>query len=222
MQTTSQGNFAFWHLSQLTELTEYSPSLPPPSVLSGSEILSQLGSPWSRASSGNFDPHQSYYGYKAIEILDTPFSEFLIEGVPLSTIKRYFGRKKDGPFGKDFPVCEDPTSDCNSGYSSYAEGIDVLDSEEAGVINPLVYHSSSSSPTQPPSKKFHSYLIPSTPRKFQPVLSSLPSSIPPPSTSWPFLDSPINSSSNTQPRQSTSPASHQLQPVVSTSQRGEV
>ncbi|MBW0541174.1 hypothetical protein O181_080889 [Austropuccinia psidii MF-1] len=61
----------------------------------------------------------------------------------------------------------------------YAEGSDQLDGEEAGVINPLVWNSSRSSPIEPPAKKFHTHLIPSTPRNFQPVLSSVPYSVPP-------------------------------------------
>ncbi|MBW0581803.1 hypothetical protein O181_121518 [Austropuccinia psidii MF-1] len=54
--------------SKLTELTEYSPSVPPPSVLCGSGILIQLASP-SMASSGPFNPSQTYDGYKVVEIL---------------------------------------------------------------------------------------------------------------------------------------------------------
>ncbi|MBW0482869.1 hypothetical protein O181_022584 [Austropuccinia psidii MF-1] len=61
--------------------------------------------------------------------------------------------------------------------------------------------------TQPPVKKFHSHLIPSTPKNFQPVLSSLPSSIPPPSpkssTFSPSLASPMKPSPIPQPRPST-------------------
>ena len=60
--------------SKLTELTGYSP------VLCGSGVFSQLGSPWSMASLGKFDPHQTYDGYKAVGILDPPCSEFLIKG----------------------------------------------------------------------------------------------------------------------------------------------
>ncbi|MBW0560083.1 hypothetical protein O181_099798 [Austropuccinia psidii MF-1] len=54
--------------SKLTELTESSTSVPPPSVLCGSGILSQFSSP-SMASFGHFDPTQTYYGYKAVEVL---------------------------------------------------------------------------------------------------------------------------------------------------------
>ncbi|MBW0507082.1 hypothetical protein O181_046797 [Austropuccinia psidii MF-1] len=104
-----------------------------------------------------------------------------------------------------------------------AEGIDELDGEEAELINPLASHSSRSSSTNPPAKKFHSHIIPSNPKKFQPVLSSLPSSIPPPlpkfSTSRPVLASPMKPSPVPQPRPSPNPTSQKLQPVASTRQR---
>ncbi|MBW0504556.1 hypothetical protein O181_044271 [Austropuccinia psidii MF-1] len=60
--------------SKLTELTESSPSAPEPSVLCGSGILSRL------ASSGHFDPGQTYDGYKAVEVLDPACSECLSKG----------------------------------------------------------------------------------------------------------------------------------------------
>ncbi|MBW0471281.1 hypothetical protein O181_010996 [Austropuccinia psidii MF-1] len=65
--------------SKLTELTESSPYAPPPPVLHGSGILSKYSSP-STASSGNFDPTQTYDGYKAVEVLDPPCTEFLAKG----------------------------------------------------------------------------------------------------------------------------------------------
>ncbi|MBW0480700.1 hypothetical protein O181_020415 [Austropuccinia psidii MF-1] len=65
--------------SKLTELTESSPSVPPPSVLCGSGILSRLGSPWSMASSGHFDPSQAYDCYKAVQSLDSACTECLIK-----------------------------------------------------------------------------------------------------------------------------------------------
>ncbi|MBW0576614.1 hypothetical protein O181_116329 [Austropuccinia psidii MF-1] len=62
--------------SKLTELTEYSLSAPPPSVLHGSGILSRFSSP-SMATSGNFGPTQTYDSYKAVEVLDPACTEFL-------------------------------------------------------------------------------------------------------------------------------------------------
>ncbi|MBW0562163.1 hypothetical protein O181_101878 [Austropuccinia psidii MF-1] len=60
-----------------TEVTEYSPSVPPPTVLCGSGIFRWLGSPWSMASSGHSDPSQNYDGYKALEFLHIHSTECL-------------------------------------------------------------------------------------------------------------------------------------------------
>ncbi|MBW0538055.1 hypothetical protein O181_077770 [Austropuccinia psidii MF-1] len=131
--------------SKPTELTDPSPSAPPTSVLCGSGIVSRLASPWSIASSGNFDPGQIYYCYKAVEVLDPACTRYLAKGKDCfqyfnpkssgchfpffgkkpcccpgsaaSNIRRYLWRKKDGPFGKEFPVSEGPTPDGTSGYS---------------------------------------------------------------------------------------------------------
>ncbi|MBW0538742.1 hypothetical protein O181_078457 [Austropuccinia psidii MF-1] len=65
--------------SKLTELTEFSPSAPPPSVLCGSGVFSQLSSP-SMASSGQFDLSQTYDGYRAVEVLDPACFECLAKG----------------------------------------------------------------------------------------------------------------------------------------------
>ncbi|MBW0560448.1 hypothetical protein O181_100163 [Austropuccinia psidii MF-1] len=56
-----------------------------------------------------------------------------------------------------------------------AEGRWESDGEEVEVINTLDGHSSGTSPTQPPSKKFHNQVIPSTASNFQPLLSSFAS-----------------------------------------------
>ncbi|MBW0560564.1 hypothetical protein O181_100279 [Austropuccinia psidii MF-1] len=131
--------------SKLTELTSTSPSAPPPSVLCGSGILSWLDSPWLMASSGHFDPGQTYDGYKAVEVLDPAFTECLAKGrdyfqqfnpeyakchfcfagkkpcccpgTMASNVRSNLWSKKDGPFGKELPVSEGPTPDGTSGYS---------------------------------------------------------------------------------------------------------
>ncbi|MBW0579427.1 hypothetical protein O181_119142, partial [Austropuccinia psidii MF-1] len=130
--------------SKLTELTESSPSAPPPSVLCGSGIFSQLSSP-SMASSGHFDSSQTYDGYRAGETLDPACTECLSKGkdcfqpynplsskchyciigkkpccctgVSSSNVRRYLWSRKDGPFGKEFPVSEAHTPDGTSGFS---------------------------------------------------------------------------------------------------------
>ncbi|MBW0530266.1 hypothetical protein O181_069981 [Austropuccinia psidii MF-1] len=90
-----------------------------------------------------------------------------------------------------------------------SEASDKLDGEEVEALNPLIGHSSSSSPTQPPAKNSPIQLIPSTPRKFQPILPTVLSSVPHPSprssTSRPSLDSPMKPSPIT---------SHHLQKIA--------
>ncbi|MBW0593928.1 hypothetical protein O181_133643, partial [Austropuccinia psidii MF-1] len=128
----------------MTEITESPPSSLPPSVLCGYGIFSQLSSP-SMASSGHFDPSQIYDGYRAVEILDASCTECFANGkvffqhynpqsskchycfigkkpchctgVPSSNVRRYLWSRKDGPFGKEFPVSEAPTLDVTSGFS---------------------------------------------------------------------------------------------------------
>ncbi|MBW0483091.1 hypothetical protein O181_022806 [Austropuccinia psidii MF-1] len=139
--------------SKLTELTESSPSVPPPSVLCGSGILSQL------ASSGHFDPGQAYEDYKAVEVLDPACNEFSAKGKEFfqhfnpksskchfcfvwkktcccpgpvaSNVKSYLWGKKEGPFEKEFPVFEGPNPDVGGRpiYSSSAVPIFSINTE---------------------------------------------------------------------------------------------
>ncbi|MBW0591643.1 hypothetical protein O181_131358 [Austropuccinia psidii MF-1] len=130
--------------SKLTELTESSPSAKPPFVLCGSGFLSQLASP-SMASLGHFDPSQTYDGCKEVEVLDPACNECLAKGkdcfqhynpqsskchycfigkkpchctwLQASNVKRYLWSRKDGFFGKEFPVSEAPTPDGTPGFS---------------------------------------------------------------------------------------------------------
>ncbi|MBW0551973.1 hypothetical protein O181_091688 [Austropuccinia psidii MF-1] len=206
--------------SELTELTESSPSVPPPSVLCGSGDLSQLASP-SKASSGHFDPSQTYDGYKAVEFLDPSCTECLAKGkdcfqhyntrsskchycyigkkpCPQTerqalNVRRYLWIRKDGPFGKEFPVSEAPTPDGTSGFS----------------------HSS----CQHIPKSCH----PHTPRNFQPTLATVPTSLPPasPSSSHsrPALTQAVGPSPILKPRNSPIITSQQLQPMSSSTRR---
>ncbi|MBW0464093.1 hypothetical protein O181_003808 [Austropuccinia psidii MF-1] len=64
------------------------------------------------AYSGHFDPSQTYDGYKAVE------KPCCCTGPLDSNLRRFLWSKKDGPFGKEFPVSEDPTPDGTSGYSN--------------------------------------------------------------------------------------------------------
>ncbi|MBW0590915.1 hypothetical protein O181_130630 [Austropuccinia psidii MF-1] len=176
--------------SKLTELIESSPSGPPQSVPCGSGVLHRMDSP-SMAFSGHFNPSQAYDGFMAVKVFDPACTEFLAKGKDFfehnnpryskfhygyigkkpcrqtgrqgSNVRRYLWSKKDGPFGKEFPVSEAPTPDATSGpiYSNSevpisrinnegvgnqirrisnsppnpdAEGSDELDGEEAEVV----------------------------------------------------------------------------------------
>ncbi|MBW0583560.1 hypothetical protein O181_123275 [Austropuccinia psidii MF-1] len=290
----------------MTEITESPPSAIPPSVLCGYGVFSQLSSP-SMASSGHFDPSQIYDGYREVEILDAACTECFANvkvffqhynpqsskchycfigkkpcgctRVPSSNVRRYLWSRKDGPFGKEFPVSEAPTPDGTSGFSQLtgsrqrdvarwtnvggpipvggrpiypssevpisrintegvvkrirriadsptdpdAEGSDELDGKEVVVVPHSVGHPSSNSSAQPLANRFQSQVIPSTPRTFQPVLASIPTTIPPssPSTSHarPSFNPAVRSSPSQRPRNSPITTSQQLQPVASSSRR---
>ncbi|MBW0559080.1 hypothetical protein O181_098795 [Austropuccinia psidii MF-1] len=150
------------------------------------------------ASSGHFYPTQTYDGYKEVEVLDPACTEFLAKGKDCfenhnprsskshycfigkkpcrctgkkaSKVRRYLWSKKDGPFGKEFPVSEAPTLDGTSGCSDCS---DELDGEEAEVVPNSSCHPSNTSPSRPPAKRFQRQIIPSTPRNFQPTLATI-------------------------------------------------
>ncbi|MBW0509732.1 hypothetical protein O181_049447 [Austropuccinia psidii MF-1] len=272
--------------SKLTEITESSPSAPPPSVLHGSCVFSRLSSP-SMASSGHSYPSHTYEGYRAVEILDPDCTECLAKGkdcfqnynpqyskchycfigkktccrtgVPSSNVRRYLWSRNNEAFGKEFPFSHAPTPDGTSGYSHFggrpiysssevpisrintegavkrirriddsptdpdAEGSDELDGEEFEVVPHLVGHPSSNSSPQPLANRFQIQVIPSTPRTFQLVLASIPTTIPPssPSTSHarPALNPAVRPSPSQQPRNSPITTSCQLQPVACSSRR---
>ncbi|MBW0516293.1 hypothetical protein O181_056008 [Austropuccinia psidii MF-1] len=273
--------------SKLTELIKSSPSALPPSFLHGSGILSQFSSP-SMASSGHFDPTQTYDGYKAVEYIDPAFTECLAKGKDCfehynprsskchycfigkkpcvrtgkkaSNIRRYLWNKKDGPFGKEFPVSEAPTLDGTSGYSSCkqrdvaiwntvgrpiysssevpisrintegivkrirqiansppdpdAEGSDELDGEEVEVVPNSAGNPSNTSPSQPPAQRFQSQVSDSTPRTFQPTLSTILPTSPNSSHPRPAFNSAARPSPIQQPRNSPIVTTQQLQPVA--------
>ncbi|MBW0578481.1 hypothetical protein O181_118196 [Austropuccinia psidii MF-1] len=222
---------------KLTELTESSPSAPPLSVLCGSGIFSQLSSP-SMDSSGQFDPSQTYDGYKAVEVLDPACSECLAKG-------GIYGVERMGLLGKnsqslsnlllmelqDFLNLRGPNTEGvvkvvkrigrihDFPTDPDAEGSNELDGEEVQVVPHLVGHPSSNSSTQPLSNRFQSQVIPSTPRTFQPILASILTTIPPssPSTSHarPALNPEVGPSPVQQCRNSPITTSHKLQPVAS-------
>ncbi|MBW0550902.1 hypothetical protein O181_090617 [Austropuccinia psidii MF-1] len=180
--------------SKLTDLTESFPS-----VLCGSGVFSQLSSP-SMASSGQFDPSQTYDGYKACHYCFIGKRPCCCTRVPTSHFRSYFWSSKDRPFGKEFPVPEAPTPYGTSEYSHYAVGSDELDGEEVVVVPHSVDNQSSTSSSQPLANRFQIQVIPTTPRTFQPVLASIPTSLPPalpsPSHARPALNQAVRPSSN--------------------------
>ncbi|MBW0560031.1 hypothetical protein O181_099746 [Austropuccinia psidii MF-1] len=110
----------------------------------------------------------------------------------------------------------------NSPTDPDAEGRDELDGEEFEVVPHLVGHPSSNSSSQPLANRFQSQVIPSTPRTFQPVLASIPATIPPsPSTSHarPALNPEVRPSPSQKPRNSPITTSQQLQPMACSSSR---
>ncbi|MBW0565940.1 hypothetical protein O181_105655 [Austropuccinia psidii MF-1] len=185
--------------SKLTELTESSPSALLPSVLCGSGVFSQLSSP-SMASSGQFDRSQTSDGYRAVEVLDPACSECLAKvtcsrqrdvarwtsiGGPISVGGRPIYSSSEVPISrtnteavvKRIRRIDDSPTDPD------AEGSDELDDGEVQVVPHSAGHPSSNSSTQPLSNRFQSQVIPSTPRTFQPILASIPTTICPPSPS---------------------------------------
>ncbi|MBW0474400.1 hypothetical protein O181_014115 [Austropuccinia psidii MF-1] len=222
--------------SKLTELTKSSASAIPPSVLCGSGILSQLASP-SMASLGHLDPSQTYDSYKAVEVLDPSCTECFSKGkdcfqhynprsskchycfigkkpcchtrLQASNVRRYLWSGKDGPFGKEFPVSEEPTPDGTSGFSNLtgSRQRDVARWTNVGGPIPVggrPIYSSSEVPSfrinidGPLSNRFHSHTIPITLRTFQSTLAAIPTYLtaasPSPSHSRPALNLAVRQS----------------------------
>ncbi|MBW0576328.1 hypothetical protein O181_116043 [Austropuccinia psidii MF-1] len=178
----------------------------------------------------------------------------LSTGLAASNIRRYLWSKKDGPFGIELPDTKAPTPDVNGSrqrdvarwthvggpipvgmkhireIANYppdpdAEGGDELDGEEVAVVHNSVGHQSSTSPSHPPVKRFGSLIIPRTPRTFQPILSTIPTSLPPASpsssTARPALIPSVRPSPIHQPRNLPIVTFEKLQPVVRSSRRRE-
>ncbi|MBW0585727.1 hypothetical protein O181_125442, partial [Austropuccinia psidii MF-1] len=104
-----------------------------------------------------------------------------------------------------------------------AEGSDELDGEEVEVVPHSVGHPSSNSSAQPLANRFQSQVIPSTFRTFQPMLASIPSTIPPPSPTTsharPVLNPAVRPSPVQPSRISPMTTSRQHQPEASSSRR---
>ncbi|MBW0487097.1 hypothetical protein O181_026812 [Austropuccinia psidii MF-1] len=158
--------------SKLTELTESSPSAPPPSVLCGSGILSQLASRWSMASSvtGSRKRDVARWTNVAGTIPVGGRSIYCSSEVPISRINT------EGVVKRIRQIADSHTE-------PYAEGSDELGVEEVELVHNSIGHQSSTSPSHPPAKIFQIHIIPSTPRIFQQTLATIPTSLPPASPS---------------------------------------
>ncbi|MBW0523455.1 hypothetical protein O181_063170 [Austropuccinia psidii MF-1] len=97
-----------------------------------------------------------------------------------------------------------------------AEGSDKLDGEEAQVVPHSVGHPSSNSSTQPLAKRFQSQVFPSTPRTFQPILFSIPTTIPPPSPSSSHARPSLNQAERPSPVQQSRNSPITTSPPTST------
>ncbi|MBW0478508.1 hypothetical protein O181_018223 [Austropuccinia psidii MF-1] len=102
---------------------------------------------------------------------------------------------------------------------------DEIDGEEVEVVHSSIGFQSSTSPSQPASRRFQSQVIPSTPRNIQQVLSTIPSYIPLPSpnssTSRPYLVSTVRPTPIPKHRNFPKVASQKLKHVASYSRRRE-
>ncbi|MBW0573602.1 hypothetical protein O181_113317 [Austropuccinia psidii MF-1] len=218
--------------SKLTELTESSPSSLPQSVICGSGVFSQLSSP-SMASYGHFDPSQTYDGYRAVEILDPACTKCLAKGK--DCFQHYNPQSSKCHFcfiGKK-PCCRTGVSSSNvrrdvARWTSvggpipfggrpiyFSSEVPISRINTEGVVKRI--RRISDSPTDPDAE------IPSTPRTFQPVLASIPTTITPSSPSAsharPALNPEVRPSPSQKPRNSPITTSQQLQPVASYSRR---
>ncbi|MBW0541740.1 hypothetical protein O181_081455 [Austropuccinia psidii MF-1] len=158
--------------SKLTELTDSSPSAPPPSVLCGSGILSRLALPWLMASSG-----QTYDGTRQqrdVARWPNVGGPILVGGMPIysSPAVQISRINTEGLVKRIRQIANSPPD-------PDAEDSDELVGEEVEVVDNPVGHQSSTSPSQPPAKRFQICLIPSTLRNFEPILSIIPTSLPP-------------------------------------------
>ncbi|MBW0567040.1 hypothetical protein O181_106755 [Austropuccinia psidii MF-1] len=219
----------------MTEITESSPSAPPPSVLCGSSVFSQLTSP-SMASSVHFDPSQTYDGYRAVEVLDPACSE--LTGSRKRDVARWTNVGRPIPNGGRliYSSSEVPISRINtegvvkrirriadSPTDPDAERSDELDGEEVEVVPHLVVHPSSNSSAQPLANKFqkpsdsnYSQNL-STGSCFHSYYNSFVFT----STSLvrPALNQEVRQSPSQQARNSPITTSQQLQPMASSSRR---
>ncbi|MBW0490864.1 hypothetical protein O181_030579 [Austropuccinia psidii MF-1] len=158
---------------------------------------------------------------------------FPCPGSAASSIRRYLWSKKDGPFGKEFPVSEGPTPDATSGYSDFGgrpiypgSAVPISRINTEGVIKRI--RRIAYSPPDPDAERsdeLDEEEIPSTPRNFQPTLSAIPTSLPHslPSSSHtrPAINPEVRPSPIQKSRALPIVTSQQLQPESRSSRRRE-
>ncbi|MBW0587529.1 hypothetical protein O181_127244 [Austropuccinia psidii MF-1] len=224
--------------SKLTELTEYSPSAPPPAV----EVLDPACTECLAKFKDFFNttiPNLQNAIFASLErnhvavpgcclLMQRDVARWTSVGGPIPVGGRPIYSSSEVPISRTntegvVKVVKRIRRIDDSPTDPDAEGSDELDGEEVQVVPHLVGHLSSNSSTQPLANRFQSQGIPSTPRTFQPMLDSIPTTIPPPSPSTsqvrPALNPAVSQLSVQQSRNSPITSSHQLQPVASSSRR---
>ncbi|MBW0530241.1 hypothetical protein O181_069956 [Austropuccinia psidii MF-1] len=197
----------------MTELTESSSSALPPSVLCGSVDLSQLASP-SMASSGHFNPSQTYDSYKAVEVLDPACTECFakVTGSRQRDVVRWTNVGGPIPVGgrpiyssSDVPIFRINTEGVVKGIRRIADS--PPDPDPEGVMNWMIPKSFHPQYSQkfPTHSCYCSYFPSSNFTKFFPCLTQA------------VRPSPIQ-----KPRNSPIITSQQLQPMDSSSRRRDV
>ncbi|MBW0551452.1 hypothetical protein O181_091167 [Austropuccinia psidii MF-1] len=171
------------------------------------------------ASSGNFDPNQTYDRQWEVARWTNVGGHIPTGGRPIYSSSKVISRINNQDVVKRIRRITYSTNNPD------AEGSEKFDGEEVEMANPFVGNPSSTSRTQPPVKDFHSQIITSTPRSFQYIFSTVPSSVPPSfpnlSTTMPSPVSPIRQSLIPQPRPSEVLNSQKFQTVARASRRGK-
>ncbi|MBW0571193.1 hypothetical protein O181_110908 [Austropuccinia psidii MF-1] len=157
--------------TKLSEITEPLPSVPPPSNLHGSGILSQFSSP-SMASSGILIPPKLMMVTRKLKFL-------ILLVLNVWQRERIVFKLQSQVFKMPLLLYWEEA------MSLYC---DELDGEEVEVVPNSAGHPSNNSPSQPPAKRFQSQVIPSTPKTFKPTLATIPPASPDSSHTRPSLN----------------------------------
>ncbi|MBW0560238.1 hypothetical protein O181_099953 [Austropuccinia psidii MF-1] len=165
------------------------------------------------ASLGHSDPSKTYNGYKSVEVLDPARTECLakVTGFRKRDVERWTN------VGGPIPAGGRPI------YSSSEVPISRINPD--GAVKRI--RRSADSPPDPDAeasdRRFHSHIIPGTPRTFQPTLASITTCLPPaspsPSHARLALNQEVRQSPIQQPRNSLITTSQHLKPMASSRRR---